>query len=61
VITRGITLGISEHNRILNDLNRYSIHRAMSKNAQSTLSLSPLIIKEEPSRKVTLEPVSSIW
>src|SRR5678810_347552 len=44
VITSGIKLGSKEHNKILHDLNRYNIHRAIRRNAQKILSFKPLMI-----------------
>src|SRR5258705_1964672 len=60
VIARGIILGSKEHSNILNERNRYSIHKAMNKKAHITLSFKPLMIKLVPSRKVMLVPVSWI-
>ena len=61
VMISGMTLGASEHNRIRNDRNRNSIQPAISTNAHSILSRSPLIIKLLPSKYVTLVPVNSTW
>ena len=41
VIMSGIRLGMSEHNNILADLNKYNMQRVISKNAQRTLSFKP--------------------
>jgi len=41
VIIRGMTLGMSEHNNILTDLNKYNMQRVISKNAQRILSFKP--------------------
>src|ERR1700760_3928924 len=61
VINSGITLGISEHNRMRKERKRYNMHNAINRNAQIILSFNPFMINELPSRKVTLEPVISTW
>src|ERR1051325_7697972 len=58
VIRRGIMFGIREQSKMRNDLNKYSIHKAINRKAHNILVLSPFIINWLPSRKVTLEPVS---
>ena len=37
VITNGIIFGIKEHNKIRNDLNKYSMHTAIKRNAHNIL------------------------
>ena len=58
VITKGIRLGINEHNNMRNERNKYNIQRVINKNAQKILSFNPLMIKPEPSKKLTLLPVN---
>jgi hypothetical protein len=41
VTIKGITLGMSEHINILKDLNKYSMHKEINKNAHMILSLRP--------------------
>ena len=60
VTTNGITLGISEQIKIRNDLNKYSMHKAINKNAHNRLCFRPFIIKVLPSKKVIVEPVNVI-
>ena len=60
VITNGIRLGISEQINILADLNKYNMHKAISKKAQKILSFNPLMINRLPSKKVELVPVTVI-
>src|SRR5438067_12723219 len=57
VTTSGTKLGIKEQSQIRNDLNRYSIHKAINPNAYIMLSFKPLMIKVVPSKKVTPVPV----
>src|SRR5690349_10321656 len=59
VTMSGMTLGISEQNKMRNERNRYNMHNAMSPKAQSMLSFSPLMMKRVPSKNVTEPPVSS--
>ena len=60
VTIKGMTLGMREQIKIRKDLNKYSIHKAINKNAHKRLSFSPLIIKLLPSKKVIVAPVSVI-
>ena len=58
VSNNGITFGIREQISIRKDLNKYSIHNAINRNAHIILSRKPLMINLDPSRKVTLVPVN---
>jgi len=58
VSSNGIIFGIREQIKMRKDLNKYNMHSAISRNAHSILSLKPLMINLEPSRKVTLVPVN---
>ena len=60
VTINGTTLGINEHTNILNDLNKYNIHKVIKAKAYKILSFKPLIIKLLPSKNVTLVPVNVI-
>ena len=58
VIINGIKFGTNEQSNIRNERNKNNIQNAISKNAQKILSFNPLIIKDDPSKKVTLLPVN---
>ena len=58
VTTSGIKFGNKEQTKILKDLNKYNIQRAINKNAQKILSFNPLMMNLLPSRNVILVPVN---